>query len=80
MYQDALKAAVLGPALMFITAGSAPAADEDHISFKMVVFQQALVLVFLTRELKYKSFRMARPKTCSLWRKVCRRIPVSISS
>ena len=37
MYQDALKAAVLGPALMFITAGSAPAADEDHISFKMVV-------------------------------------------
>lgn len=37
MYQHAFKGAVLGSALMFITAGSAPAADEDHIRFKMVV-------------------------------------------
>jgi hypothetical protein len=37
MYQHAFKGAVLGSALMFITAGSAPAADEDHISFKMIV-------------------------------------------
>jgi len=41
MYRYALKAAVLGPALMFITAGSAPAADEDQISFKIVVSKGA---------------------------------------
>ena len=37
MERYAVKAAVLGSALMFITVGSAHAADEDHISFKMVV-------------------------------------------
>ena len=41
MYRYAVKAAVLGSALMFITAGSARAADEDHISFKMVVSKAA---------------------------------------
>jgi hypothetical protein len=41
MDRYAVKAAVLGSALMFVTAGSAPAADEDHISFKMVVSKGA---------------------------------------
>ena len=37
MHRHALKIALLGSALMFMGAGSVSAADEDHISFKMVV-------------------------------------------
>ena len=41
MYQLALKTAAIGSALMLMAAGSASAADEDHISFKMVVSKAA---------------------------------------
>jgi hypothetical protein len=41
MYQHILKGGVLGSALLFVTAGSASAADKDEISFKMVVSKGA---------------------------------------
>jgi hypothetical protein len=41
MYRYTLKTALIGSALTFMTAGSASAADEDHISFKMVVSKGA---------------------------------------
>jgi hypothetical protein len=37
MHRHALKAALLSSTLMFMGAGSVSAADEDHISFKMIV-------------------------------------------
>src|SRR6516225_3351688 len=37
MYQRTLKTAAIGSALMFMMSSPAPAADEDHISFDMVV-------------------------------------------
>src|SRR6516225_5692121 len=37
MHRHALKTALLSSTLMFMAAGSVSAADEDHISFKMVV-------------------------------------------
>jgi outer membrane receptor for ferrienterochelin and colicin len=37
MYRHTLKTAVIGSALMFMTVGSASAADQDHVSFNMVV-------------------------------------------
>jgi hypothetical protein len=41
MYQDTLKTALLASALSLVVAGPASAADEDHISFKMVVSKGA---------------------------------------
>ena len=76
MHRHALKTALLSSTLMFMTAGAVSAADEVLRWWS----HPALVLVFLMRERKYKLFRMVRPKTCSLWRKVCPRIPLSTSS
>src|SRR6516165_10899664 len=42
MHRHALKIALLGSALMFMGAGSVSAADEDHISFKMVAANACL--------------------------------------
>ena len=42
MYQRALKTAVISSALMLMAAGSASAADEDHIRFKMVAANACL--------------------------------------
>jgi hypothetical protein len=42
MYQRALKTAVISSALLLMAAGSASAADEDHISFKMVAANACL--------------------------------------
>ena len=41
MYRRTFKTAVIGSALMLMTAGSASAADQDHISFKMVMSKGA---------------------------------------
>jgi hypothetical protein len=41
MYQHTLKTALLASALSLAAAGPAAAADEDHISFKMVVSKGA---------------------------------------
>jgi hypothetical protein len=41
MHRHTLKTAVIGSALMFMNVGLASAADEDHISFKMVVSKGA---------------------------------------
>jgi hypothetical protein len=41
MHRQALTAALLSSTLMFMGAGSVSAADEDHISFKMVVSKGA---------------------------------------
>jgi hypothetical protein len=42
MYQRTLKTAVISSALMLMAAGSASAADEDHIRFKMVAANACL--------------------------------------
>jgi hypothetical protein len=42
MHQHTLKTAVISSALMLMAAGSASAADEDHISFKMVAANACL--------------------------------------
>ena len=41
MYQRTVKATLLASAFILTAAGSASAADEDHISFKMVVSKGA---------------------------------------
>jgi hypothetical protein len=42
MHRHALKTALLSSTLMFMAAGTAPAADQDHISFKMVAANPCL--------------------------------------
>jgi len=42
MHRHALKEALLSSTLIFMTAGAASAADEDHISFKMVAANACL--------------------------------------
>ena len=42
MYQHTLKTALLASTLILTAAGSASAADEDHISFKMVAANPCL--------------------------------------
>jgi hypothetical protein len=42
MYQRTLKTAVISSALVLMAAGSASAADEDHIRFKMVAANACL--------------------------------------
>jgi hypothetical protein len=41
MYQHTFKTALISSSLMLMAAGSASAADEDHIAFKMVVAKGA---------------------------------------
>ena len=42
MHRHAFKAALLSSTFMFMIAGAASAADEDHISFKMVAANPCL--------------------------------------
>ena len=42
MYQRTVKATLLASAFILTAAGSASAADEDHISFKMVAADPCL--------------------------------------
>jgi len=77
MFKTKIAALAFPALLLGSTAYAAqPAADEDHISVKMVAANPCLP----DAKAKVEITPMAPPRTCSLSRAACRPIPVSISS